>query len=104
MIAGVGVGTKQRSKSAVIKPQFGDNAERFTTSRSLCSREQDLFLHTNVLEQARTKRGISGTVDLTRMSSSALEQGIEACMVVGQKAGHGSRHGGDLLVEDRSTG
>ena len=45
--------------------------------------KKNLFLHADVLEQTRAKLGISRGVDILRIGHSALEQGIEAPVIVG---------------------
>ena len=54
--------------------------------------KKNLLLHADVLEQTRAKLGISRGVDILRIGHSALEQGIEAPVIVGEIAVDFSEH------------
>src|SRR5262249_51634830 len=78
---------------AVIEPQPCRHGERLTASQSLGCRQQDLFLHADMLQQARAELGVGGTIDQASLSQGPLEQSVETGMIFGQHAVERSRHG-----------
>jgi hypothetical protein len=56
-------GDKQCRESPVIESQLCGTRKRLAASQPLRSREQNLFLHADVLEQARAELSVSRTVD-----------------------------------------
>jgi hypothetical protein len=83
---------EQRSQGTMIKAELGGKGKRLIPTCTLGSREQNLFLHANVFEQAATKFSVRGPVDLPSRSESALQESIEPCMIVRKKTAESSRH------------
>src|SRR5215475_11945856 len=75
---------EQRGKCAVIHAKLSRNGKRLTTAQTLCSREQDLFLHRDMLEQAGAKFSVSRCFNTTRASHSPLQQSVQTRVIVGQ--------------------
>ena len=75
---------QQRGQRAVIEAQFGRDGKRLAAEQLLRRREQNLFLHADVLEQTRRELGVSRRFDSFRIRRGALEQSIEAAVIIGE--------------------
>jgi hypothetical protein len=74
---------QQDRERTVIEPELGRRGDGLTATHPLGRRQQDLFLHADVLQQAGAELAIGGAIDRAGLSHGTEEKPVETGMILG---------------------
>ena len=92
---------QQGCERAVIKSNLRRQGEGLATSHALSGREQDFFLHTDVLEEPGAELAIGNAIDRTSLRHRTLEKPVETGMITSQYTVDSSSHECFLPLDHR---